>query len=84
MLEPTRREVRAPAPPPRPGERLVLLVEDEPALRRIMARTLEVEGYTVLEAANGREALELLHRLRYPIDLLVADIRWSGSGGAGS
>ena len=40
------------------GPRL-LMVDDEPALRKIMARLLQVAGFTVLEAATGKEGLAL-------------------------
>jgi hypothetical protein len=37
----------------------ILLVEDEPAVRAMTRRTLEILDYVVLEAANGREGLRL-------------------------
>lgn len=55
----------------RPAE-TVLLVEDEPAIRRLIATSLERAGYRVIEARHGREALELFDD---SIDLLLTDVR---------
>jgi CheY-like chemotaxis protein len=51
-----------------------MLVEDDPAIRRMAARFLRECGYTVLEAANGARALELLQGKPYSIDLLLTDV----------
>jgi PAS domain S-box-containing protein len=55
------------------GETL-LLVEDEPGVRRILGESLRRAGYQVIEAANGREALDRFAKLDRPIDLLVTDV----------
>jgi DNA-binding response OmpR family regulator len=48
----------APEPPARPGgKRLVLVVDDEPEIRQLVARTLEAKGYAVAVAADGAEAV---------------------------
>jgi CheY-like chemotaxis protein len=52
----------------------VLIVEDEPAVRRVMRIALELAGCTVHEASNGEEALELVHRLGRDVDLVIADL----------
>jgi CheY-like chemotaxis protein len=52
----------------------VLIVEDEAAVRRVARRTLADRGFTVLEAANGREALELAAGHEGPIDLVLTDM----------
>jgi len=62
------------------GETL-LLVEDEDSVRVMAARVLRQRGYTVLEAANGGEALAMLKRYDGPLDLLVTDIMMPEIGG---
>ena len=62
------------------GETL-LLVEDEDSVRVMAARVLRQRGYTVLEAANGGEALAMLKRYDGPVDLLVTDIIMPEIGG---
>ena len=56
------------------GNVTVLLVEDEVMLRRLFCEILEMNGYTVLEAANGREALQLCERYPGRIHLLITDV----------
>ncbi len=55
-------------------DRLVLVVEDEPAVRSLIGRVLSKRGYVVIEAANGREALERAGESLRPVDLLISDI----------
>jgi two-component system cell cycle sensor histidine kinase/response regulator CckA len=52
----------------------VLLVEDEPALRRLAVTMLEEQGYTVVQAGNGLDAMAVAERHRGPLDLLITDI----------
>lgn len=56
------------------GPATILLVEDSPILRQGGERTLREEGYQVLLAANGQEALEVLARTAHPPDLIISDI----------
>jgi len=63
----------APAPTS-PGHETILLVEDAAELRAVPQGALEELGYTVLLAANGREALALAQKHQGPIDLLLTDI----------
>lgn len=56
------------------GSGTVLLVEDEDAVRSFASRALATRGYTVLEAASGVEALEIMEREDGRIDLVVSDV----------
>ena len=65
--------------PPKPtadltGHGTILLVEDEEGLRALNARGLASRGYTVLEAGNGVEALELFKEHDGKVDLVVSDV----------
>jgi two-component system, cell cycle sensor histidine kinase and response regulator CckA len=66
-------------PPALPDE-VVLLAEDEPMVRGIMARTLRDSGYGVLEAADGRRALEMLEARGGRVSLVIADVVMPGLG----
>ena len=53
---------------------VVLLVEDEEAVRRGGKRMLETRGYTVHEAGSGVEALDILEELDGQVDIVVSDV----------
>ena len=57
-----------------PAPKTVLVVEDEPALRRLISVSLEKCGYTVLAAEDGSEAIRILENNPGEIDLVVSDI----------
>jgi signal transduction histidine kinase/ActR/RegA family two-component response regulator len=70
-----------------PGARLtgsatVLVVEDERAVRSVIAGFLQEGGFRVLEAASGREALQLLAKTGMRPDLLMTDLVMPDMGGA--
>ena len=54
------------------AEPLILLVDDEPSIRETVSFILEMEGYRVVTAENGDEALEQIRRLQPPVVLLDA------------
>ena len=56
------------------GRETVLLVEDEPGVRRLVNETLRLHGYTVLEARHGIEALLMGAKHMGPIHLLLTDV----------
>lgn len=60
----------------------ILLVEDEPAVRRLFAQALARAGYRVLEARNGQEAVKVFDQHGDGIDLLLTDMRMPYMGGA--
>ena len=64
------------------GAETILLVEDEPGVRQYVHQALELYGYTVLDAANGREALACLESCGRPIHLLLTDWVMPEMGGA--
>ncbi|MBA3893282.1 MAG: PAS domain S-box protein [Gemmatimonadales bacterium] len=60
--------------PAAPGSGTVLVAEDEPLLREVIARTLREAGFTVLDAADGETALELARRHDGPLAAVVVDV----------
>ena len=63
------------------GAGVVLLVEDEPALRRAAARSFEWGGWQVIAAGSAEDALGLISAETAPPDLLVTDLALPGIGG---
>jgi two-component system cell cycle sensor histidine kinase/response regulator CckA len=63
-----------PRAPDLTGQGTILLVEDEDGLRSLNARGLRSRGYTVIEAANGLEAMEAIDSEQGAIDLVVSDV----------
>jgi len=69
----TQADTAALAPATERRQPRILVVDDEPSMRELLAIVLRREGYEVVLAENGRTALELLER--DPIDLLISDIK---------
>jgi PAS domain S-box-containing protein len=59
----------------------VLVVEDEASVRMVIGRTLREQGYRVLEAPHGRDALAIAGDPATRIDLIIADVVMPGLGG---
>lgn len=72
---------QAPGQPPRRGRETLLLAEDDEHVRALMRIALSSNGYTLLEAVDGLEALELAGRHRDELDLVVSDVSMPGLGG---
>jgi DNA-binding NtrC family response regulator len=52
----------------------VLVVDDEPMIRRFAGRVLRVEGFGVYEASDGADALDLIHAGVADLDVVLSDI----------
>ena len=74
-----RPEQQPPRPTPARGSLTVLLVDDEPGLRKAVARYLNRKGIQVRAVAEGGEALKLVRTEDF--DVIVSDIRMPGVGG---
>ena len=80
----TRSLPAAPARAPselRGGTETILVVEDEDVVRALACRGLREQGYTVLEARHGREALDRLADGSQPIHLVISDVVMPELGG---
>jgi DNA-binding response OmpR family regulator len=64
-----------------PRAATVLLVEDDPTLRKLVAGLLRRDGHDVLSAANGADALRLAQTHGGDIDLLITDVVMPGMSG---
>lgn len=59
----------------------ILIVEDEAELRNLFALILEMEGFTVLQAADGQKGLEILTAHPGPIRMVITDLNLPKVGG---
>jgi PAS domain S-box-containing protein len=75
---PTVEQAAAPDPagerPGLGGDETILVVEDNELVRRLVVRQLEKGGYSVVEAAGGEEAIELVRTRDTPVDLVLTDL----------
>jgi CheY-like chemotaxis protein len=58
-----------------PQQTVILLAEDETMVRNLIQLMLVKEGYVVLAASDGQEALEILEKFTDPIHLVLTDVR---------
>ncbi len=56
------------------GAKTILVAEDEESVRRVVVRGLRAEGYTVIEAKNGEDALVVAGDYGGPIHLVISDV----------
>jgi len=68
---------------PNRGSETILLVEDEEAVRGLACRILERQGYRVIPAQHGRDAMEIATRETGQIDLVLTDVVMPGMNGRG-
>ena len=68
---------------PAGGGAIVLLVEDEAPVRAFAARALRMQGYQVIEAESGEQALEFLADTELRVDIFVTDVVMPGLDGPG-
>ena len=78
---PTPAAAPAPAQNGRKGHETLLVVEDEPAVRNLVASSLRHDGYHLLLAASAEEALQLVDAHDGPLDLLLTDAIMPGKSG---
>jgi signal transduction histidine kinase len=76
-----RQETRGAREPPPPGGKTILIVDDEPAIARMLAQILAAEGHQVETAATGALALSKLRERAY--DLILSDIKMPELDGPG-
>jgi CheY-like chemotaxis protein len=60
------------------GVETILLVEDEPAVRRVEVRLLEAQGYRVVSASSGEDALRMIEDGHENFHLLLTDVVLAG------
>ncbi len=77
---PAERRRRDSVPVAIEGE-TILVVEDEPSVRSVLSRVLREQGYQVLEASHGRDALGIAADPAARIDLIIADVVMPELGG---
>ena len=80
-LEQAGETAEVPRPVVKGGNRTILVAEDEGEVRRFVRVVLSANGFRVLEASNGREALAMAAGHAGPIDLLLCDLIMPQLGG---
>ena len=71
----TEKKVEAPASEKvRGGTETVLVVEDDPTVRKLTAEILRTRGYTIMEAQNGEEAIAVFRENKDRVDIIIMDV----------
>jgi CheY-like chemotaxis protein len=81
VLRSTHTSHLAPSTMHATAPKTVLVVDDEEIVRNLIARMLSEDGYRVLTASDGFEALRILAQPVGPVDLLLTDLRMPGMSG---
>jgi|GEM_PF-36193 len=81
LVDPASAEERQVEQTPAGGSETILLVDDETAVREVLARGLQEKGYRVLEAVSGTAGLEILRASADEIDLVITDVAMPGING---
>jgi two-component system, cell cycle sensor histidine kinase and response regulator CckA len=66
---------------PAMAPKTILVVDDAATIRNILVQVLRLQGYNVLSAMNGADALRLIEESTEPIDVLVTDLMMPLMGG---
>lgn len=67
--------MKHPTPDDARGSAVILVVDDEEAVRAPISRMLRHLGYFVLEATNGEHALHVMQEYHSPVHLVISDVR---------
>jgi signal transduction histidine kinase len=64
------------------GSETILVVEDEDGVRELVYRILKEQGYSVMDARNGADALTMCRQMKEPVDLVITDVVMPQMNGA--
>ena len=67
--------------PPEQARKTILVVDDEPEVRKLVGAMVSQCGYTAITADSGEHALKLYHNHKTPIELLITDVVQPGMSG---
>ena len=81
LVDTARRETAAPADELKRGTETVLVAEDDPDVRRMLTIILESNGYAVIQAADGDEAVRAYKENKEKIGLVILDVVMPGKNG---
>jgi two-component system cell cycle sensor histidine kinase/response regulator CckA len=69
------------AHPPAGDGKIILVLDDEPDVRKLVATMLSSNGYKVLTATNGESAIKMFKKSKQPVDLVLLDVVSPGLSG---